>query len=102
MRTPSRVATGYRAAKCSAARCTIANLRSSGQSTRSSGVDTVWGRSASRRESGPPPLRQVAQQPRGGEQGVVEAVPVAGEEHVAAHLPCERRVQLLHPLLDEG
>src|SRR5439155_16475264 len=32
----------------------MANLCSSAQSTRTSGVDTVAGRSASRRESGPP------------------------------------------------
>src|SRR2546430_5154884 len=43
-----------RAAKCCAARSTMANLCSSAQSTRTSGVDTVAGRSASRRESGPP------------------------------------------------
>ena len=39
----------------------------------------------------PAPVGDVAQQPRGCEQGVVETVPVAAKEHVAAHLARERR-----------
>src|SRR6266571_5111943 len=54
IRTPSSVETEYLVAKCCAARATMSNFRSSGQSTRSSGVATVAGRSASSRESGPP------------------------------------------------
>src|SRR5437667_5480881 len=39
---------------------------------------------------------------RGGEESVVEAEPVAAEEDVAAHLPGERGLGLLHAGLDEG
>jgi len=51
---------------------------------------------------GSPQLRQVAQQARGGEQGVIEAVPVAAEEHVPAHLAGQRGLELLHLLFDQG
>src|SRR6185437_9518560 len=54
IRTPSSVETGYLAPKYFAARSTTSNFRSSGQSTRSSGVFTVRGRSASSRDNGPP------------------------------------------------
>src|SRR5216684_3690037 len=46
--------------------------------------------------------RDVGEQPRGGEEGVVESVPVAAEEHVAAHFTRERCADLFHLLLDEG
>src|SRR5207245_2235788 len=51
---------------------------------------------------GPSLVRHVPQQACGGEQGVVEAVPVAPEEHVPAHLARERCARLFHLLLDEG
>src|ERR1051325_10105340 len=54
MRTPSSVETGYFFANAAAASSTTANFCSSGQSTRISGVANVFGRSASKRESGPP------------------------------------------------
>src|ERR1043166_2933708 len=54
MRTPSSVETGYFFANAVAASSTTANFCSSGQSTRISGVANVFGRSASKRDSGPP------------------------------------------------
>ena len=49
-----------------------------------------------------PALRgDIGQQPRGGEQGIVEAEPVAAEKDVTAHLARERRAGLLHLLLDQ-
>ena len=48
-----------------------------------------------RRQAERPPAHDL-EQPRRGEQRVVEAEVVAAEEHVAAHLARERRVQLLH------
>ena len=50
IRTPSMVFTGYRAAKCATARSTSSNFRSSGTSTRISGVAVVAGRSAQQSE----------------------------------------------------
>ena len=91
IRTPSIVLTGYRAAKCAAARSTMANFSSSGTSTRISGVAIGAGQvGQQRRETERLPAHDL-QQARRGEQRVVEAEVVAAEEHVPAHLARQRR-----------
>src|SRR5947208_2619206 len=51
---------------------------------------------------GPAGIGDDLQQPRRAIECVVEAVVAVGEEHVARHLARERRLHLLHLLLDEG
>ena len=101
-RTPSIALTSAPSCSSRALTCSItANLRSSGQSKRISGVLTIGAMRSRHSASVRGAARQNAEQADRDVERVVVAVEAVGVEDVARHLARERRAHLGHLRLDQ-